>query len=382
MSFHQFLSKKLKNQKWSGDFEHDFIEILKFSHQFFCPNHPLSQTLNYAVFPPGKIFRPKLVMAAFLDATPKSLNPGPIALNQSWSSHLKILGQEPTMINKELIDKTANALCLAIAAEWHHAYSLAHDDLPAMDNDDLRRGKASTHKQFGEWQAILAGDALLNMSYEMLGQVKSKNSSLLTQILSLMGHCLGPKGLVLGQFMDLSAEARQNPASVAVIHELKTARLFQFCLVSGHLAFDGEKIGKGLYKDLWRGGKSLGLIFQLLDDLLELLEHGDVINRGSHQGKKLMANHELAINPWPNNFNQTSDLLLKNCSDLKRIRQTHKLDNLAQVWEPYIQKLKMQLDKGKAELLITISDVIKEHVKGLRQVPSQKELENLINALV
>lgn len=380
MSFHRFLSKNLNNQQWSGDFERDFIEILKSSHQFFCPHHSLSQILDYAVFPPGKIFRPKLVMAAFLDSASVGAKSD---LNKSWSSHLNHLGKEISPLN-DLTRRTTNALCLAVAAEWHHAYSLAHDDLPAMDNDDLRRGKPSTHKQYGEWQAILAGDALLNMSYQLLGQIKLAHSSLLQDLLSLMGHCLGPKGLVLGQFMDLSAEARQNPASVAVIHELKTARLFQFCLIAGNMAWENEnvKISKRLNKDLWRAGKSLGLIFQLLDDLLELLEHGDVKKKGAQNGKKLMADHELAINPWPHNFNQTSQLLLKNLYELNRVRQIHKLENLAHVWGPYIHKLKTQLDESRGDLLSTICEVMKKHSATHRQFPTEKDLTNLINTLV
>ncbi|HXH30583.1 MAG TPA: polyprenyl synthetase family protein [Bacteriovoracaceae bacterium] len=208
----------------------------------------LSEVMEYAVFPAGKLFRPKLVEALAQDLN-KSLTP----------SHLH----------------------LATALEIHHAYTLVHDDLPAMDNDLMRRGKPSTHAAFCEWKAILAGDALLIASFAELLKIPHEN---LLRIHRLMSWATGAKGLIKGQYMDLEASGAFDFKKVVHIHELKTARLIQVATL-GSYYLSRPELRLGEVKDYLRIGRDIGVCFQLLDDLSELTE-------------KDVSAHEKSINPF------------------------------------------------------------------------------------
>ena len=154
---------------------------------------------------------------------------------------------------------TDDALPFAAALEMIHAYSLIHDDLPAMDNDDMRRGKPSSHKAFGEGNAILAGDGLLTMAMRLLcdvpGQEEAKKAVF-----------QGAMDMAAGQSLDLNVAAR-DMASLHRIHDLKTGALFRAACLSGAYrgGCDGAKA-----EDIRAFADKLGLLFQMTDDLLDI----------------------------------------------------------------------------------------------------------------
>jgi geranylgeranyl diphosphate synthase type II len=178
------------------------------------------------------------------------------------------------------------ALPAAAAAEMIHSYSLIHDDLPAMDDDDLRRGLPTCHKKFGEALAILAGDALLTLAFQVLAAQYPASTA--------AGCCLelargsGAAGMVGGQVEDLAweqAEAR-GTASVAAlehIHQHKTGALFRACLALGVWAAQGERPGgpdRDLSQRLDTFGQCFGLIFQITDDLIDVEGNADHAGKG------------------------------------------------------------------------------------------------------
>lgn len=149
----------------------------------------------------------------------------------------------------------SEALAVAAAVECLHTYSLVHDDLPAMDNDDLRRGQPSTHKKFGEASAILVGDLLQALSFECL-----THSGLPVSALSYFARAVGAQGMVSGQFLDMLA----GDANTYRLHRLKTGRLIEAALMLPLM-----RGGKKLTLAQIRWARGLGLLFQITDDLLD-----------------------------------------------------------------------------------------------------------------
>ena len=153
------------------------------------------------------------------------------------------------------------------AVECIHAYSLIHDDLPCMDNDLLRRGKPSTHKKFGESTAILAGNSLLTIAFEILSQTsfhidcKSK-----INLIKLMSECSGHTGIAGGQYSDLNFEGKKVPLSKVVKMQIKkTGKLFSFCCMAPLIIGKKNKY----LKNFDMIGADIGLLFQIADDLID-----------------------------------------------------------------------------------------------------------------
>lgn len=159
-------------------------------------------------------------------------------------------------------------LQMACGLEMIHTYSLIHDDLPAMDNDDYRRGKLTNHKVYGEGMAILAGDGLLTAAFEvMLGQT-NVSPALLIQAVKEIAQAAGPCGMVGGQALDLSCEGREIDAeTLKLMHAGKTGALFKAALRAGAIIAEAsaEEIEK-----LTVYGHYLGLAFQITDDILDI----------------------------------------------------------------------------------------------------------------
>jgi geranylgeranyl diphosphate synthase type II len=155
-----------------------------------------------------------------------------------------------------------NALPAACAIEYIHTYSLIHDDLPAMDDDDMRRGKPSSHRKFGEATAILAGDALQAAAFGAIARTPDR--SLVAPMLLVLAEAAGAAGMVGGQQLDLLPKA-----GLETIHAKKTAALFS---ASTHLGAIAAKSPRT--KDLARFGLHLGLAFQVVDDILDASERG------------------------------------------------------------------------------------------------------------
>lgn len=168
----------------------------------------------------------------------------------------------------------------ALALEMIHTYSLIHDDLPAMDNDDFRRGKPTCHKAFGEANAILAGDGLLNESYAIcLDQtLKGEKYAVAAKFLN---ECAGISGMIVGQAADLyfSTQAQEvSEADLLYIHEHKTGKLLLAPVAIASILKDSKN-----YLEWERFGKLLGLLFQMTDDILDVI--GDFSELGKNVGK-------------------------------------------------------------------------------------------------
>ncbi|NQU17873.1 MAG: polyprenyl synthetase family protein [Candidatus Saganbacteria bacterium] len=163
-----------------------------------------------------------------------------------------------------------NILEIALAIEIIHCSSLIHDDLPAMDNDDYRRGKLACHKKFGEDIAILAGDALLMYAFEILAnnfqkyQIKSERSA---KIMALLCEAIGSRGVILGQVLDMKSENKKiSLKRLKEIHSLKTGKLMQ---VAVRIGAEALKLNTKQIKGLEKYALHFGLIYQIVDDILD-----------------------------------------------------------------------------------------------------------------
>lgn len=215
------------------------------------PPRVIHEAMRYSTLAGGKLLRPVLVMAAAECAG------GPEAVND---------GVE----------------CAAAAVELVHTYSLVHDDLPAMDDDDMRRGQPANHVVYGEAIAILAGDALLTRAFEVLATLPERGvePERAVRVIRELAEAAGTLGLIGGQVDDLAAtEGRVDLATLQSIHQRKTGALFRACVrIGGLLGGAGED-------DLARltdYASALGAAFQLVDDILDVV--GDTAEMGKRAG--------------------------------------------------------------------------------------------------
>ena len=193
----------------------------------------LHESMRYSVFAGGKRLRPVLCMAV-----------------------IEALGGDPLPF-----------MPAACAIELVHTYSLIHDDLPAMDNDDLRRGKPTNHKVFGEAIAILAGDALLTLAFELIANMESAPSPHRLDIVKHLARNSGTAGMVGGQALDLASEGKcVSGDTLERIHAQKTAALIQAAvIIGGVLGGASERQAEALSAY----GCSIGMAFQITDDILD-----------------------------------------------------------------------------------------------------------------
>jgi len=163
--------------------------------------------------------------------------------------------------------KYQNLIRIGAAVECIHAYSLIHDDLPCMDNDSLRRGKLSTHKKFGESTAILAGNSLLTIAFEILSQNNFKlNDKAKIKLINLISECSGHSGIAGGQYSDLSFECKKIPLKKIIAMQIKkTGKLFSFCCIAPIII--SKKFN--YVKKFDKIGSDIGLLFQIVDDLID-----------------------------------------------------------------------------------------------------------------
>ncbi|MGE5453683.1 MAG: polyprenyl synthetase family protein [Methylocystaceae bacterium] len=201
----------------------------------------IAQAMSYAVLNGGKRLRPILLMEA------ATLNNG---------------GEE--------------LLPAACALEYVHSYSLVHDDLPAMDDDDLRRGKPTCHKVFGEDIAILAGDGLLTLAFELLAKIKAPADNVL-QALRFLGWAAGWQGMVGGQVMDLSAEGQVlSRQALDQMHCKKTGALIKASLQIGGILTSASRQQLAALDNY---GEALGLAFQITDDVLDVAGNEQLLGK-------------------------------------------------------------------------------------------------------
>jgi geranylgeranyl diphosphate synthase type II len=177
-------------------------------------------------------------------------------------------------------------LHLGAAVEMMHTYSLIHDDLPALDNDDLRRGRPTCHKVFGDAIAILAGDALMTRSYQVLSELPNVPDSTRLAILKEIAYATGTvEGMIGGQVVDLESEGKPISAPVLeYIHRSKTGALLTACTRCGALAAGANA---SQLHALTEFGRKIGLAFQVIDDILDLTTSSDKLGKTAGKDQKV-----------------------------------------------------------------------------------------------
>jgi geranylgeranyl diphosphate synthase type II len=181
--------------------------------------------------------------------------------------------------------KINNALPLACALECIHTYSLVHDDLPSMDNDDFRRGRPTCHKVFGEGIAVLAGDALLTIAFEIVSYAKTSRGYDMSTFLREISVAAGSQKLIAGQVADLEAEGKKvQRRELQFIHENKTAAILGTSVRLGAMSAnaDASKLSA-----ITAFGQRLGLAFQVIDDILDVTQTSEIL--GKSAGKDVAA---------------------------------------------------------------------------------------------
>lgn len=195
----------------------------------------LFDSMTYSLFASGKRLRPILLFASF----------------------------------KSYGDKLEKTYRTAAALEMIHTYSLIHDDLPAMDNDDYRRGMLTNHKKFDEATAILAGDGLLTYSFELVNDDSLLTDAEKVYVTKSLAHAAGPEGMVAGQVLDLEGETKQlTLEELEQVHRLKTGKLISFAVDAGAYLAGATDTQREHLRDF---SHYLGLIFQVQDDVLDVI---------------------------------------------------------------------------------------------------------------
>lgn len=218
------------------------------------PRAPLYEAMRHAIIGGGKRMRPLLVVA---------------------SCDLFNVARE-------------RSLRVALAIEAVHCYSLVHDDLPCMDDDDMRRGKPTVHKVFGEGPAVLTGDSLFALAFEILAdEVTHEDPYVRAELVLALARASGPSGMAGGQMMDLMAVGNDfDLAATTRLQQLKTGALIGFCLEAGCIM---GKVSEAVRLKLKGYARDLGLAFQIADDLLDVegdeSSAGKVLRKDAEQGK-------------------------------------------------------------------------------------------------
>ena len=205
----------------------------------------------------------------------------------------------------------------AAAVEIVHAFSLIHDDLPALDDDDFRRGLPTCHKEFDEATAILAGDALLSLAFRILSKTPLSSSKTILKMIDCLGEFIGSQGLIGGEFLDIQAEKKiQDEACLLKISEWKTASLIQSAMTLG--ALTSPHYDQALGTQLNEYSRYLGIAFQIQDDILGV--EGDAARLGKstnsdkrHQKATLPLLHGIDFAKKMRNqfYEHAQDILLK-----------------------------------------------------------------------
>ena len=237
----------------AGAIEETLVEVLP-KPEGECPEATLFEAMSYATLGGGKRFRPFLVVAtAGLFDVPQTVS-----------------------------------LRAGAAVELVHCYSLVHDDLPCMDDDKLRRGKPSCHVRFGESTAILAGDALVPLAFEVMADAKTHpDAAVRSDLVVGLAHATGSSGMVGGQMIDLAAENLDlDIGGVTRLERLKTGALIEFCCAAGGILGRADVKAR---RALGAYAHDLGLAFQIADDLLdaegEAGQVGKTVGKDAGQGK-------------------------------------------------------------------------------------------------
>lgn len=209
----------------------------------------LSQAMRYSVFAGGKRLRPVLLLAA-CQAAGGTIN---------------------------------DCLDFACAIEMIHTYSLIHDDLPAMDNDDYRRGRLTSHKVFGEDMAILAGDGLLHYAFQVMADEVCKKGTKAAEAMKVIADCAGTKGMLSGQVVDVQSEGKKiDEETLLYIHHNKTAAMIAAALKAGAILAGNQEAAEQFFT----AGDHIGLAFQIQDDILDVVGSAKELGKPVHSDEK------------------------------------------------------------------------------------------------
>ena len=208
-------------------------------------------------------------------------------------------------------------ITIGAAVECIHAYSLIHDDLPCMDNDKLRRGKPSTHIKFGESTAVLAGNSLLTMAFEILASVNLKvNEKIKINLIKKLSECSGHLGIAGGQYLDLSFEKKKVSKNRIIDMEIKkTGKLFSFCCAVPAIIKKKNNRDIKFFENI---GANIGLLFQIADDLIDFKGSskiaGKITNKDKKKGKATLIN----LLGYPNIIKYNNKIKSKIINDLNK----------------------------------------------------------------
>ncbi len=211
---------------------------------------------------------------------------------------------------KKLID-----ICAAV--ECIHSYSLIHDDLPCMDNDAMRRGKPSAHKKFGEATAVLAGNSLLTLAFEIISNKKNLLSlKQKNEIIKLLCNCAGHTGIAGGQDLDLKYEKKNKSLNQIInMQRKKTGKLFKFCVQSASIIGNKSKSENIRFGKL---GEEIGLLFQLSDDFLDLKGSQKLVGKPIKKDKKKGKSTLIKLMGYENALRYADNLMKKILIKLKK----------------------------------------------------------------
>ena len=252
----------------------------------------ISKAIHYSVLNGGKRIRPQLALL-MAEALKVNVNPKTIDL-------------------------------MAASGELIHCYSLIHDDLPSMDNDDYRRGKLSCHKKFDEATAILAGDAIQPLALEVLTTINDKKlkPEQKLKIINLFAKACGPRGMVEGQSRDLDAENRKIKIDeLDEIHHLKTGKLIEACVES--ICILKENLPKKPLKAFLKFAKKFGLAFQIKDDILDVIGDEKIIGKPLNSDTK----HKKATYPSIIGIEASQERAERLCAEALKILSLLPYDN-------------------------------------------------------
>ena len=212
--------------------------------------------------------------------------------------------------------KENKLLEICAAVECIHSYSLIHDDLPCMDDDSIRRGKPSTHKKFGEATAVLAGNSLLTLAFEIISENNSLSLKQKNEIIILLSNCSGHTGIAGGQQLDLKFENKKKSFNKIVdMQRKKTGKLFSFCLQSVATLANQNKKEK---KELGKLGEEIGLLFQLSDDFLDIKGSKNLVGKPIKKDKKKGKSTLVSLMGYENTLRYALNLKKKILIKLKK----------------------------------------------------------------
>ena len=215
----------------------------------------------------------------------------------------------------------SSLITFASAVELIHTYSLIHDDLPAMDDDDLRRGKKSNHIKFGEANAILAGDALQTLAYEIICNDRSTNDKDKIEAIKMISKACGKNGMVYGQHLDINAETKKiDKHSIENIHQLKTGKLIQCSVMLGQISNENNNEVNS-FKSF---GKKIGLAFQITDDILEAISSEEILGKDIQSDVKNCKATYVSVLGIDESKKESKKLMESAISDLKNIESKDK----------------------------------------------------------